>query len=43
MKNLMLICLVAFTLGTFVGCSSDKASSSTQSASLQTDTKAIKK
>jgi uncharacterized protein YcfL len=43
MKNLMIVCLVAFTLGSFVGCSSDKTSASTQSASLQTDTKAVKK
>jgi len=44
MKNLMLICLVTFVLGSVVGCSDDKTqTSSSQSASMQTDTKAVKK
>ena len=44
MKYLMIVCLATFVLGSVVGCSDDSnRTTSTQSASLQTDTKAVKK
>ncbi len=46
MKNLILSCLAAVGLLTFAGCSSDSdktSTTSTQSATMQTDTKDMKK
>jgi len=45
MKNLILTCLATFVLVSVVGCSCDKDHTTTtsQSASMQTDTKDMKK
>ena len=44
MKNILLSCLALFVVASVVGCSdTDKTTTTTQSAPMQTDTKDMKK